>query len=250
MEHTLPPDLVTATAAVVGVTGLADGHLHVGPNAARWEKLERSLMDLLSVRTNLDGTLRTPLLLFQKLAREQNYPLRKMRMSLGTNTRGILKANWLHKHKVVLPGLLLMFFPFDPAEADWRERDALIVSEVQDRKYARSRSPPPASPFKQKILNILLSLCSHRRMLVDRSIRIVVVLVSVSEREDNRNGPDRVGLIRSSCGLDLRSTLFVYTANMPLRDFVVKYCAPSILIAKLTPFFLFFFFLQSGTRRV
>jgi len=87
-------------------------------------------------------------------------------------------------------------------------------------------------------------------MLVDRSIRIVVVLVSVSEREDNRNGPDRVGLIRSSCGLDLRSTLFVYTANMPLRDFVVKYCAPSILIAKLTPFFLFFFFLQSGTRRV
>jgi len=152
MEHTLPPDLVTATAAVVGVTGLADGHLHVGPNAARWEKLERSLMDLLSVRTNLDGTLRTPLLLFQKLAREQNYPLRKMRMSLGTNTRGILKANWLHKHKVVLPGLLLMFFPFDPAEADWRERDALIVSEVQDRKYARSRSPPPPPPSNKKYL--------------------------------------------------------------------------------------------------
>ena len=84
----------------------------------------------LSGRRASDGAVqRQPLALYMRLARDHTFPPRKVR-NAAAPVRGILKSNWLHKHKTVLPAVVVLTFLFDTYDPEWRERDGNVITDV------------------------------------------------------------------------------------------------------------------------
>ena len=88
---------------------------------------------------------RQPLALYMRVTRDHTFPPRKLR-NTAASARGVLKANWLHKHKDVLPAVVVMVFLFETYDPDWRDRDGQVINEILAQRYIPGLALSPARP--------------------------------------------------------------------------------------------------------
>ena len=94
---------------------------------------------MLSGRTNSDGTQRQPLAQYMRVTRDHTYPPRKLR-GPANQPRGILKASWLHKHRNMLPAVIVLTYLFETYDPDWRDRDGQVINEILSHRCVQLRT--------------------------------------------------------------------------------------------------------------
>ncbi|KAI9100994.1 Gryzun, putative trafficking through golgi-domain-containing protein [Phlyctochytrium arcticum] len=183
--------------------------------------VKKSLLAALMAKNNLsiwDASAKkdAPLYHFTVLDKAHVFPPRKLAratppqhsnlspLSPGSSLHpdGIMSPAWIQRHKVTRPAIVVGFYDLwegaEPVDARdplgvqqalsvERERDLLLCSEVNEKKRNAS----------------------------ERGIRFaVVVILKRATSAENPHIEERLNFIRRTCGLDLKSSLFVISATL------------------------------------
>eukprot|EP00040_Diaphanoeca_grandis_P015772 m.80876 g.80876 ORF g.80876 m.80876 type:complete len:639 (-) comp25358_c0_seq2:213-2129(-) len=185
------PELLVRPRGLVKIFGL-DLEEKSGPHQEVWAALTQG---------------RTPesVPLSYQLVKNPNsvFPKRKTKKQQDTNVTdddvvplGILKSNWVNKHRSCIPSVVVVFFNLDWQSEDWATREAECAKTINELRTAMD----------------------------GRFTRLVAVLMLQNPLEDGHPlVEERAVSLRNACLLKTKSSLFALPSDDPdLREMVVR----------------------------